>query len=43
MRNPKSTAEDLAEHYVNRHCSSHFWSPGMATPQGLKYSEAITA
>ena len=43
MRNPKSTAEDLAEHYVNRHCSSDFWSPGMATPQGLKYSEAITA
>nr|WMV69900.1 MAG: polyprotein [Deformed wing virus] len=43
MRNPKPTSEELADHYVNRHCSSDFWSPGMATPQGLKYSEAVTA
>nr|WMV69898.1 MAG: polyprotein [Deformed wing virus] len=43
MRNPKPTSEELADHYVNRHCSSDFWSPGLASPQGLKYSEAVTA
>ncbi len=42
MRNPKPTSEELADHYVNRHCSSDFWSPGLASPQGLKYSEAVT-